>query len=78
LDPGDGRMRPGADAIRHVEESVAKFGGASLRYGWLYGPGALDDTVAVVRKRQFRSSVEARGTRRGCTSMTRPAPRYWL
>src|SRR5690606_14538936 len=21
--------------------------------GWLYGPGSLDDTVAVVRKRQF-------------------------
>lgn len=53
LDPGDGRMHPGADAIRHVEDSVAKLGGASLRYGWLYGPGALDDTGAVVRKRQF-------------------------
>jgi nucleoside-diphosphate-sugar epimerase len=53
LDPGDGRMRPGADAIRHVEDTVAEVGGAALRYGWLYGPGSMDDTVAVVRKRQF-------------------------
>ena len=28
-------------------------GGAALRYGWLYGPGATDDLVAPVRKRQF-------------------------
>jgi nucleoside-diphosphate-sugar epimerase len=53
LDPGEGRLRPGADAIRHVEDMVVKAGGAALRYGWLYGPGATDDTVAVVRKRQF-------------------------
>ncbi|HEX2177075.1 MAG TPA: NAD(P)-dependent oxidoreductase [Nocardioidaceae bacterium] len=53
LDPGEGRLRAGADAIRHVEDMVVKAGGAALRYGWLYGPGATDDTVAVVRKRQF-------------------------
>lgn len=53
LDPGKGRMRPGANAIRHVEAAVLGAGGAALRYGWLYGPGALDDTVAAVRKRQF-------------------------
>ncbi len=53
LDPGDGRMRPGANAIRHLEDAIAKVGGAVLRYGWLYGPGATDDTVMAVRKRQF-------------------------
>ncbi len=53
LDAGKGRMRPGAAAIRHVEDKVVGAGGAALRYGWLYGPGAIDDTVAVVRKRQF-------------------------
>jgi nucleoside-diphosphate-sugar epimerase len=53
LDPGEGRLRAGADAIRHVEDVVRRTGGAVLRYGWLYGPGATDDTVAVVRKRQF-------------------------
>ena len=46
-------MHAGAVAIRHVDDVVVKAGGAALRYGWLYGPGATDDTVAVVRKRQF-------------------------
>ena len=32
---------------------VVKAGGTVLRYGWLYGPGATDDLVEVVRKRQF-------------------------
>lgn len=40
-------------AIRHVEEMVIKAGGAVLRYGWLYGPGAIDNLVEPVRKRQF-------------------------
>lgn len=53
LDPGEGHARPGADAIRHVEDGVLRMGGTALRYGWLYGPGSLDDTIAVVRKRQF-------------------------
>jgi nucleoside-diphosphate-sugar epimerase len=44
---------PGMKAIRHVEESVLAAGGAALRYGWLYGPGALDPVIEVVRKRQF-------------------------
>jgi nucleoside-diphosphate-sugar epimerase len=43
----------GAVAIRHVEDVVVKAGGAVLRYGWLYGPGATDDLVEPVRKRQF-------------------------
>jgi nucleoside-diphosphate-sugar epimerase len=41
------------EAIRHVEDVVVEAGGAALRYGWLYGPGATDDTVQLVRKRQF-------------------------
>jgi len=41
------------EAIRHVEDVVLEAGGAVLRYGWLYGPGATDDLVAPVRKRQF-------------------------
>ena len=45
--------QPGMEAIRHVEDVVLKAGGAALRYGWLYGPGATDDTVELVRKRQF-------------------------
>jgi nucleoside-diphosphate-sugar epimerase len=42
-----------ADAIRHLEDAVLAAGGAVLRYGGLYGPGATDDQVELVRKRQF-------------------------
>jgi nucleoside-diphosphate-sugar epimerase len=44
---------PGMLAIRHVEEAVGAAGGAVLRYGSLYGPGATDDQVELVRRRQF-------------------------
>ncbi len=40
-------------ALRHVEDVVVKAGGAVLRYGGFYGPGAIDDQVELVRKRQF-------------------------
>jgi nucleoside-diphosphate-sugar epimerase len=40
-------------ALRHVEEVVLQAGGAVLRYGGFYGPGASDDQVEMVRKRQF-------------------------
>ncbi len=54
LDPEEGTMmHAGAVAIRHVEDVVVKAGGAALRYGGLYGPGATDDQVELVRKRQF-------------------------
>lgn len=43
----------GMVAIGHVEDVVVKAGGAVLRYGWFYGPGAIDDLVQIVRKRQF-------------------------
>ncbi|MFI5898282.1 NAD-dependent epimerase/dehydratase family protein [Actinoplanes sp. NPDC051513] len=43
----------GAAAIRHLEEVVVGAGGAVLRYGSFYGPGATDDQVALIRKRQY-------------------------
>ncbi|WP_202426146.1 NAD-dependent epimerase/dehydratase family protein [Streptomyces sp. HUCO-GS316] len=46
-------MRKGAEAIRHVEDVVVRADGAVLRYGGFYGPGASDDVVELVRKRQF-------------------------
>jgi nucleoside-diphosphate-sugar epimerase len=54
LDPEEGTAaHAGAVAIRHVEDVVVKAGGAVLRYGGLYGPGATDDQLELVRKRQF-------------------------
>jgi nucleoside-diphosphate-sugar epimerase len=52
-DPGPASARKGAEALRHLEDVVVKAGGAVLRYGSLYGPGAIDDQVELVRKRQF-------------------------
>jgi nucleoside-diphosphate-sugar epimerase len=45
--------QPQMEAIRYLEEAVLQAGGAVLRYGGLYGPGATDDQVELVRKRQF-------------------------
>jgi nucleoside-diphosphate-sugar epimerase len=42
-----------AEAIHHLESVVLKADGAVLRYGGLYGPGATDDQVELVRKRKF-------------------------
>ncbi|HYO40836.1 MAG TPA: NAD(P)-dependent oxidoreductase, partial [Nocardioidaceae bacterium] len=53
LDPGPTNMREGMEAMRHVEDVVVKAGGAVLRYGGFYGPGATDDVVKLVRRRQF-------------------------
>ena len=53
MDPGPASARKGAEALRHLEDVVVKAGGAVLRYGSLYGPGATDDQVELVRKRQF-------------------------
>ncbi|MEV4441188.1 NAD(P)-dependent oxidoreductase [Streptomyces sp. NPDC049577] len=44
---------PGMAAVRHLEEMVLGAGGAALRYGGFYGPGAIDDQVDLIRKRQF-------------------------
>ncbi|WP_116951879.1 NAD-dependent epimerase/dehydratase family protein [Jiangella endophytica] len=43
----------GLKALRHVENVVLEAGGAVLRYGAFYGPGAVDDQVELVRKRQY-------------------------
>ncbi|MFG2891065.1 NAD-dependent epimerase/dehydratase family protein [Streptomyces sp. NPDC048248] len=48
-----GKFRTAAEAIAHLEDAVVEAGGAALRYGGLYGPGATDDQVELVRKRQF-------------------------
>ncbi|MGB6455104.1 MAG: NAD(P)-dependent oxidoreductase [Streptosporangiaceae bacterium] len=54
LDPLEGTTaQPVMAAVRHVEDVVPKAGGAVLRYGGLYGPGATDDQVELIRKRQF-------------------------
>lgn len=45
--------QPVTAAIRHLEQVVVAADGAVLRYGGLYGPGATDDQVELVRKRQF-------------------------
>jgi nucleoside-diphosphate-sugar epimerase len=47
------KMRGMAEALRHVENVVVQAGGATLRYGAFYGPGANDDLVQLVRKRRF-------------------------
>lgn len=41
------------DAVRYLEAAIARFGGASLRFGGLYGPGAIDDQAELVRRRQY-------------------------
>lgn len=41
----------GTKALIHLEDVVAKAGGAVLRYGAFYGPGANDEQIALVRKR---------------------------
>ncbi len=46
-------MVEGTKAINHLEDMVVKAGGAVLRYGGFYGPGANDDQVKLVRKRLF-------------------------
>jgi nucleoside-diphosphate-sugar epimerase len=54
LDLWEGTVaHPVMAAVRHVEDVVIRAGGAALRFGWLYGPGAIEDVVEPVRKRQF-------------------------
>ena len=60
LDPGPKSAKMLADSIHHLEDVVVKAGGTVLRYGGFYGPGATDDQVELVRKRQF--PVVGRGT----------------
>jgi nucleoside-diphosphate-sugar epimerase len=54
LDPMTGTgAEPGMAAMAHVEDSVLQAGGAVMRYGAFYGPGAIDDQVTLLRKRQY-------------------------
>ena len=54
LEPASGTpMSYAAAAISHLEDAVVRVDGAALRYGGLYGPGATDDQVTLVRKRQY-------------------------
>jgi nucleoside-diphosphate-sugar epimerase len=47
------KLAEGTKAISHLEDAVVTAGGAVVRYGSLYGPGATDDQVKLVRKRMF-------------------------
>jgi nucleoside-diphosphate-sugar epimerase len=40
-------------SLQHIEDAVLPAGGAVMRYGWLYGPGASDDLTRPVSKRMF-------------------------
>ena len=44
-------VNEGTRAVVHLEKQVLDAGGVVLRYGAFYGPGAIDDQVALVRKR---------------------------
>jgi nucleoside-diphosphate-sugar epimerase len=46
-------LQPMVEAVLHLEDVVVKAGGAALRYGAFYGPGATDDQVELIRKRQY-------------------------
>jgi nucleoside-diphosphate-sugar epimerase len=61
LDPMTGTvLEPMVGSVLHLEDVVVKAGGAALRYGALYGPGATDDQFELVRRRQF--PLVGRGT----------------
>ncbi len=61
VQPGAGTMaRTLVQGVVHVEEAVVAAGGAVLRYGALYGPGATEDQFELVRKRKF--PLVGRGT----------------
>ena len=67
----------GTKAISHIEDVVVRAGGAVLRYGGFYGPGANDDQVKLVRRRLFPLPGVAPATSRGCMSTTRRALPSW-
>ena len=52
MDPGPASARQGTEALRHLEDVVVKAGGAALRYGSFYGPGASEVMLDILRKRQ--------------------------
>ncbi len=54
-------QHPVSESIRYLENTVLDAGGAVLRYGAFYGPGATDDQVELVRKRMFPLIGRAEG-----------------
>jgi nucleoside-diphosphate-sugar epimerase len=46
-------QNPVSESIHYLEDAVVGAGGAVMRYGAFYGPGATDDQVELVRKRMF-------------------------
>ncbi len=62
LDPMSGtRAEVNMSAIRYAQNTVLNAGGTMMRYGALYGPGAIDDQVELVRKRQYPLVGKATG-----------------
>ena len=61
----------GTKAIAHLEDSVVRAGGAVLRYGGLYGPGAWDDQLDLYGDGCSRWSAAVPATSRGFTLTTR-------
>lgn len=62
LDPFTGTAtEPVMAAMKHLEDAVTAYGGTVLRYGALYGPGATDDQVEMVRRRQYPLVGRAQG-----------------
>ncbi|MGH3160684.1 MAG: NAD-dependent epimerase/dehydratase family protein [Streptosporangiaceae bacterium] len=53
--------RLGAEAVVMDGLDAVSAGGTVMRYGALYGPGATDDQVELVRKRQFPLVGRANG-----------------
>ena len=54
LDPMAGtKAQQQSRAIEYLERAVVAAGGTVLRYGSLYGAGATDDQVEMIRKRMF-------------------------
>jgi nucleoside-diphosphate-sugar epimerase len=43
----------GLEILQRAETKILATGGAVLRYGAFYGPGAMDDQVELLRKRQY-------------------------
>ncbi|NUP37758.1 MAG: NAD(P)-dependent oxidoreductase [Streptomyces sp.] len=43
----------GMEVLARAEQVVLAAGGAVMRYGAFYGPGAIDDQVTLLRKRQY-------------------------
>jgi len=52
-DPLDVSTQQGLAILAQSERKVVAAGGAVLRYGAFYGPGAIDDQVALLRRRQY-------------------------